>query len=75
MGPGSRGEADVCLCERVQSGVFPVWKKERSDSKNRCLSVVSVIRLAKRKRAVHACAVLVARETCRIAVGHWSVVT
>ncbi len=49
----------LCVCVCVSSLVFSRSGKKSSDSENRCLSVVSVIRLSKRKRAEHACMVLV----------------
>ncbi len=56
----------LCVCVCVSSLVFfPEWEKRAAIMKI-ALSVVSAI-----KRAEHACAVLVAREGCRIAVGHY----
>ncbi len=56
----------VCACP---VWCFPRVGKKSSDSENRCLSCQCSLDEAI-KRAAHACAVLVAQEACRIAVGH-----
>ena len=60
----------LCVCVSVSSLVFSLSEKKSSDS-DKSLSVCRVSdSLVEAKRAEHACAVLVAREACQIAIGH-----